>query len=173
MIRVEPCRRVMMAVHTRPSMRPMTTQRGSSCVRAGTSRRSSSSHSAFASAKSIPCFFKFEADLPGSNSNHPFDATWNCRKGDRNYPEGPLAVPRRTSIQAMAGPPRRCTRVEARKALRATHARQPLESRSPGPAVITFKTARPGVYPVAGTSTHLSVASTCSPRIRWRSLHTT
>jgi len=86
MIRIEPCRRVMMAVHTRPSMRPMTTQRGSSCVRAGTSRWSSSSHSACTSAKSIPCLTRFEADLPASNSNRTTRCyTQLSKKGEKLY----------------------------------------------------------------------------------------
>jgi hypothetical protein len=48
-------------------------------------------------------------------------------------------------------PHSRCSRVEAGKALRAMRARQTGKSRTPGQAVITFMTARPGVHPVAVT----------------------
>ena len=119
MIRVEPCRRVMMAVHTRPSMRPITTQRGSSCVRAGTSRWSSSSHSAFASAKSIPCLAKFEADLLGSKSNRaPKCYTETSKRGyelSRRTADGPDEDVKPSDGRS----PSRCSRVQARKALRA------------------------------------------------------
>src|SRR5258708_18011997 len=59
----------MVAVHIVSPIWPMTTNRGSSMARAGTSTRSVSDQSACASSKSIPCLALFAADFAGSNSN--------------------------------------------------------------------------------------------------------
>ncbi len=51
------------------AIRPTTSHRGSPTVRAGTSTRLGSSHSACACTKSIPCLVVFAALFSGSNSN--------------------------------------------------------------------------------------------------------
>jgi len=64
-----------------PETRPTTSQRGSPTVRAGTSTRFGSSHSACAWTKSIPCLIVFAALFSGSNSKST--TSWY-----RNYTPG-------------------------------------------------------------------------------------
>ena len=76
---MNPRRLVTIADHTPPSIRPITTQRGSPVERAGISRWSLSSHNRWAWVKSIPCFALFVSDLARSNSN--VHATGYAQKG--------------------------------------------------------------------------------------------
>ena len=69
MIRTASSLLVTIADQIRPSMEPITTQRGSSSVRASSSNTFSSAHSCCALMKVIPCLARLESDLLGSNSN--------------------------------------------------------------------------------------------------------
>ena len=69
MIRVLPFLSVKIADQCLLLMRPISIKRGSPCVRAGTWSRSGSSHSAWASTKSMPCLLLFASLFSESNSN--------------------------------------------------------------------------------------------------------
>ena len=69
MIRVLSSRIVKIADQCLSAMRPISIRRGSPCMRAGSWRRSGSSHNTWPSTKSMPCFALFASLFSGSNSN--------------------------------------------------------------------------------------------------------
>ena len=85
MIRTRRSRYVTTADQCRPAIRPTTSHRGSPTVRAGTSTRFGSSHSACACTKPIPCLIVFAALFSGSNSISM--TSWY-----RNYTSGVVAA---------------------------------------------------------------------------------
>ncbi len=90
MIRVPSSRIVKIADQCLSPMRPITIRRGSPCVRAGSWRRSGSSHNAWPSTNSMPCFALFACQvllkLPRRHGLRRRDVSQSCLPGlqDRN-----------------------------------------------------------------------------------------
>jgi hypothetical protein len=83
---------------------PDDDQRGSSCVRAGTSRWSSSPHSACQRSRSRACPGALRTCLDRTRIA-PLDAARNSRRRDRNYPERTHPPQPTTSTQSTVMPP--------------------------------------------------------------------